>query len=80
MYVDANVEWIDSEYITRTLFTLFGLFNPKCVNHPVESQQMGWEMMFPDYIIRKVYKLPDYVIRTASAQRQKPSVLAEPLF
>jgi len=27
------------------------------VNHPVESQQMGWKMMFPDYIIHKVLKL-----------------------
>ena len=34
-----------------------GLFNLNCVNHVVESQQMEWEMMFPDYIIRNVLKL-----------------------
>ena len=57
MDVDANVQWMDSDSIIRMAFTLSGLRNPKCVNHPVESQQMGWEMMFLDYIIRKVLKL-----------------------
>ena len=58
-----------SEYIIQKFCTNSGLCNPKYVNHPVESQQMGWDMMFLDC-----------VIRTASAQRQKPSVLAEPMF
>ncbi len=46
-----------------------GLCNPKCVNHPVESQQMGWKMMFPDYIIRIALSSLDYVIRTLSVER-----------
>jgi len=57
MDVDANFEWMDSEYIIRKVCTIFGLCNPKYVSHPVESQQMGWKMMFLDYIIRKVLKL-----------------------
>jgi len=51
------------------------LCNPKCVNHPVESQQMGWKMMFPDYVIRIVLSTLDYVIRTIPEHRQKPFVL-----
>jgi len=41
MDVDANVQWMDSDSIIRTFFILSGLCNPKCVNHPVESQQNG---------------------------------------
>jgi len=47
---------MDSEYIIQTFFTLSGLCNSKCVNHTVESPQMGWKMLFPDYIICKVQK------------------------
>jgi len=47
--VDANVQWMNSDYTFRTVLTN--------VYHPVESQQMGWEMMFSDYIIRKVYNV-----------------------
>ena len=54
MDVDANVEWMDSDYIIRKVLTISGLCNPNSVNHPAESQQMGWEMLFPDYIIQKV--------------------------
>jgi hypothetical protein len=32
---------MDLEYIIRKVCTISGLCNPKCVNHPVESQQMG---------------------------------------
>ena len=39
MNVDANVQWMDLDSIIRTFFILSGLCNPKCVNHPVESQQ-----------------------------------------
>jgi len=46
-FVDFNFQWMDSDYIIRTIFTHFGLYNPKYANHPVESQQMGWKMMFP---------------------------------
>jgi len=49
-FVDFNFQWMDSNYIIQTVFTHSGLYNPKCVNHLIESQQMG--MMFPDYIIR----------------------------
>jgi len=37
MDVDANVEWMDSDYIFRKVLTIFGLCNPNSVNHPVES-------------------------------------------
>jgi len=66
MDVDANDQWMDSDSIIRTVLTLSRLCNLKCVNHPIESQQMGWEMIFPNY-----------GIRNASAQRQKLSVLAD---
>jgi len=56
MDVDANFEWIDSEYIIWNVCSISWLINPKCINHLVESQQMGWEMIFPDYIIQKVLK------------------------
>ena len=59
MDVDANLEWMDSEYIIRKICTISRLCNPKCVNHPIESQQMGWETTFPDYIIQKVLKLSE---------------------
>jgi len=32
---------MDSEYIIRKVLTISGLCNPKCTNHPVESQQKG---------------------------------------
>jgi len=54
MDVDAKVEWMDSDYIIWKVLTIFGLCNPNSVKHPVESQQMGWEMLFPDYIFRNV--------------------------
>jgi len=47
MDVGANVQLMDSDSIIQTVFAHSGL----CVNHPIESQQMGLKMMFPDYII-----------------------------
>jgi len=41
MDVGANVQWMDLDSIIRTVFALSGLRNLKCVNHAVESQQMG---------------------------------------
>ena len=38
---DASYEYIDSDYIIRKLCITSGLYNPKSVNHPVESQQKG---------------------------------------
>jgi len=32
---------MDSEYIIPKVLTISGLCNPKCTNHPVESQQKG---------------------------------------
>ena len=55
-FIDFNFQWMDSDYIIRTVFTHSRLYLPKCVNHPVESQQMGWKMMFLDYIIRNALK------------------------
>ena len=56
-FVDFNFQWMDLDYIIRTVFTHSGLYNLKCVNHLVESQQIiGWKMMFPDYIIWNALK------------------------
>jgi len=39
-FVDFNFQWMDLDYIIRTVFTHSGLYNLKCVNHLVESQQI----------------------------------------